>query len=272
MTFAGRVEALITIPTGGLAISATNSVGGPSTVTVPAASYYWSGVAAYASLADELATQLNASRPSGWTVTFSTTTGQVTINCTSAPWSITWTSTLLRDVLGFTGNISSVSSPQTGARQARGVWRPDCPLDLDGDPEMCPSFTDLRSTRSPQGFVISLVGNRFFRHTKLVWPAVPLYRYRTSQADLSGSAWETFLCDTQLHVSIPASSVSCAALFSPGARVQIYDHAGKRYGADAIAGMSGWFMQGLAALESPKHTPGWTGLFRVEIPELVSDG
>lgn len=274
MTVAGRVEALITVPAGGLAISAQNLAGGPSTVTLPAASYYWTAVAAYQALVVELETQLNTSRPSGWTVTFSATTGQVTIDCSSEPWSITWTSTLLRDLLGFTtnGNISSVTTPQTGSRQVRGLWRPDCVLDLDGDPEMCPSMTDLRATRSPQGLVISAVGNRYFRHTKLVWPAVPLYRFRTAQADLSGAAWETFLLDTQLKQTIPASSVSCAALFSPGSRVQIYDHAGKRYGADAVAGMSGWFMQGLADLESIKTTPGWTGLFRIEVPELVSDG
>lgn len=272
MTFAGRVEALITVPTGGVAISATNGLGGPTTVTVPAASYYWTSNFYIASLIDTLQTQLNASRPNGWTVTFNVTTGLVTINCSSTPWSITWTSTDLRNLLGFASNIVAVSAAQTGTKQARGLWRPDSPLDLQGDPAMAPYATDLRSMRTPRGLVLSIVGNRMFRHRGLVWAAVPRNRYRSNQADIDGAAWETFVCDTQIAQVAP-TGFSVTSLFRPGARVQIFDHAGIKLGQDfAGLGISGWFMQGLADVDAKKASEGWTGLWRVEIPELVSDG
>jgi hypothetical protein len=272
MTFAGRVEALITIPTGGLSISATNSVGGPSTVTVAAGSYYWTSNFYISSLITTLQTQLNASRPSGWTVTFDATTGLVTINCSSTPWSITWTSSDLRNLLGFASNIAGVSSAQTGTKQARGLWRPDSPLDLDGDAAMAPYATDLRATRSPRGLVITAVGNRMFRHKGLVWAVVPKNRYRSNQADIDGAAWETFLCDTQISQVSP-TGFSVTTLFKPGARVQIFDHTGIKVGQDfGGVGVSGWFMQGLDKLEAKRVSEGWNGLWRVEIPELVSDG
>lgn len=272
MTYAGRMEALITVPTGGVALAATNGAGGPFTVTIPAANYYWTSNFYIASIIDALQTQLNASCPAGWTVTFSATTGLVTINCSSTPWSITWTSNDLRNLLGFGSNIAGVSTAQTGTKQARGLWRPDSPLNLETDPAMAPYMTDLRSMRSPRGAVVSLVGNRMFRHRALVWPVVPKNRYRANQADIDGAAWETFVCDTQISQVAPVG-FSVTTLFTPGSRVQIFDHAGIKVGQDFLGlGVSGWFLQGLAEVFAKRHHESWTGLWRVEIPEIVSDG
>jgi len=269
VTFAGRLEALIVIPSS-LAISAQNSVGGPTVVTVTAGSYYWTSNLFYGDLATQLQTDLNAQRPSGWTVTFDATTRLVTINCTNTPWSITWTSVPFRNLLGFAANISSVSVAQTGTKQVRGLWAPNCPLDLEGDPRMAPIVTDLRAMRSPRGQVVSLVGNRYYRHRGLVWSAVPVDRYRAVAAVLNGETWEHFLHDTQIHQQLDSSSIQVASLFTPGSRVQIFDHTGGIVGDDF--GLSGWFLQGLAELDCKKTTPGWSGLWRVEIPEIVSDG
>lgn len=269
MTFAGRLEALITIPTG-IAISATNSVGGPTTVTITPGNYYWTSNLIYGAMADQLQTDLNTQRPSGWTVTFDANTRLLTINCTNTPWSITWTSVPFRNLLGFAANISSVSVAQTGTKQVRGLWAPDCPLDMEGDPRMAPIVTDLRQTRSPQGLVISIVGNRYYRHRGLVWAAVASSRYRAAGAVLNGETWEHFLHDTQVTQRLDSTSIQVQSLFKPGARVQIFDHTGGIVGDDF--GISGWFLQGVPQLETKKTVPGWTGLWRVEIPEIVSDG
>ena len=47
---AGRVEARIKIPTGGSAVSATNSGGGPTTVTIPAGNYYYTAAGGISAL------------------------------------------------------------------------------------------------------------------------------------------------------------------------------------------------------------------------------
>jgi hypothetical protein len=271
MTHDGRVEAMITIPTGGLAISATNGAGGPSTVTVPAASYWYTAVA-LSSIITELQTQLNASRPSGWTVSISTGasgTYKVTINCSSTPWSITWTSTVLRDLLGFTANISGVSSAQTGANQARGIWAPDCPMDIDGETALAPIDSDLRSTRSPTGAVYTVVGNYFYRARNVRWSHVPRSRFRAAAATTTNAAWETFLYDTQLN-KIPTGSSDLTSIFKAAAPVQIYDHGGTRLGSDVIA--NGWSLIGLKALQPQRADKNFTGWYRVELPELLSDG
>ena len=117
----GRLEGLLTIPTGGWTLSATNGTGGPSTVTVPAGSYTTT------TYCTELQSQLNTSRPSGWTVTPSfgeRGTGLVTINCSSTNWSITWTSTELGSIIGHTTITARASSLAGGI--CPGVWMPDC--------------------------------------------------------------------------------------------------------------------------------------------------
>lgn len=266
MSFAGRLEALITIPTGGAVVAATNGVGGPTNVTIPAGTYYYTSAGGISSIITELQTQLNASRPDGWTVTHSLTgtssTGLVTINCTSTPWSISWTSTALRDLLGFNSNITAVSAAVNGTLQARGLWFPRCPLALDGDPGMAPKYSDLRTVDTPRGDIIGHVGNIARRHKRLRWSHVPRDRYREASATYDYGSWEAFVDDTQHGQG--------HSYFTPATKVQIYDHNAQRVGTDAS--VTGWYMRGVEALDSRMSVENFTGYFSVEIPEISTSG
>lgn len=114
VTYAGRIEARCVVPTGGAAVSASNAGGGPTTCTVPAGSYFLTSAGDVSGLIAELQTQLNASRPpssGSWTVSLDTTgTGRVTIAC-SEPASVSFTSTDLRDALGFAYNFDAPQTP-----------------------------------------------------------------------------------------------------------------------------------------------------------------
>lgn len=130
--FAGRIEAQFTVPAS-TSVSVSNSGGGPTTSTVPADDYYLTAAGSVSGLIAAFQSQLNTDRaPSSgsWTVTVSTGasgTGQVSIGCsgtTAIPsFSLVWTSTALRDLLGFTRNIDY---PQTAADLAAdlgyGTW------------------------------------------------------------------------------------------------------------------------------------------------------
>jgi hypothetical protein len=269
MPYQGRVEALATVPTGGAAVSATNA-GGATTCTVAAGSYYLTAAGGVSGLLAALQAALNTSRPSGWTVTMSQD-GQVTIDCTSEPWALAWTSTDLRDLLGFTADIASTTAAQTGARQVRGAWFPGCPLRLDGHPQMAPEVTDMVTLVSPLGDRVGLVGNVMLRHRNLVWSAVEIGRYREASAAASGlvnASWERFVRDTQHGRG--------HSWFRPSSKVQIYyleAGADTLVGADSSSGVgvSGWYFD-MPAIEASLTAAPWTGLFRVEIPEVTTSG
>lgn len=268
MTFDGRIEALATVPVG-VTVSATNA-GGTATVTLPAGTYFLS------SMISALATQLNGTAPlsATWTVSLSigsSGTGQVTING-GGTWSLIWTSagSTLQAILGFDGNgdVNNASSAQTGTKQARGLWIPDCPLSLDGDPQRAPKVTDLRTTTSPTGVVLGLIGNVFYRHRVVRWSHVDISRVWEAKTTLANASWEFFFNETQLGQN--------SSWFSPATPVQIYDLTGTKLGNDANGGTglsTGWQMTGLTGIEPTKSdATGWTGRWSIEIPEIVSSG
>jgi hypothetical protein len=258
MTFGGRVEAAMTVPAG-VTLSATNGAGGPTSFGITAGTYYPS------TLVTQIQTQLNAARPSGWTVTLSTGasgTSRVTINCSSTPFSITWTDTNLRDALGFAGNIAGVSTAQTGTAGARGLWLPDCPVTLDGDPGRAPLVTDLRTTASPTGAMLGFVGNTFYRHSQIRWTHVAKSRVFESQAVVSKTTWEWFMRETQFGLGL--------SWFGPLSAVNLYDLSDAAFGVDYVTG--GWKMVGVDRIEPRLSVAGWTQLYTIEIPSIISAG
>lgn len=165
--------------------------------------------------------------------------------------------------------FQSYMKSQTGTEQAEGVWFPDCPLNLDGDPTQAPKATDLRQSEGPTGIVLGLAGNYKYRHKGLVYSAVPRSQVWESAATYANASWEHF-CDT-------AFFGLGHSWFTPSSRIQIwFDQAGTLtlVGADANdgAGVSGWFVKGITACEPQKTAPPWTGLWRIELPEIVSNG
>lgn len=157
-------------------------------------------------------------------------------------------------------NFGATFGTWTATKQARGLWFPDCPLDLDGDPERAPTVSDLMTSMGPTGIVFGHVGNTYRQHTSLRWSHVPLANTWEEEATYDNGSWETFFNDTQLGLG-----PSC---FSPATPIQIYDHAGIRLGADVT--ITGWQIVGVTSIEPRKAVHGWTGLWTIELPRLVA--
>lgn len=147
-----KLEGRITVPTGGWSAAVTDS-DGSFTATVAAGDYYLTSTT---SLLSTFTTALN--NGAGVTYTLSvndadpTGTGKVTITPSSGNVAITWTSTSLRDALGFTGNLSAAST-HTSTSSSPYIWLPNTPR----APAMAPDgyqgmpVTDGTVTGSPTG-------------------------------------------------------------------------------------------------------------------------
>lgn len=99
------------------------------------------------------------------TVALSATTGKITITWGTAITSLTWTSTALRDRLGFTGNLGAGAS-HTGSNQCQCLWLPGM-----GSADLAASLastsgsseSDLVTTVSRSGVVWATQYNERFR-------------------------------------------------------------------------------------------------------------
>jgi hypothetical protein len=260
--------------------SAENFLVGAQNVLAPvtlklSAMYIAKGAGAATGVSAGMSTALaafEAAVSAAWTVSLSSTTGLVSLGWTgySTPtWSLSWTDTSMRDVLGFAANISAVTTTQTGTQQCRGVWIPDWPLQLDGDPEQAPTISDLRTSQSPTGVVLGLSGNTFYRHTGLVYSHVARDRVWESAATYDHASWEWFFRETQLGLE--------SSLFTPASPLQIYwNNAGTLTllgdAANDGAGTDGWTITGLGSVEPRPSQANYTGLFRIELGTVVSEG
>lgn len=262
VTTAGSVQAYMTVPTL-TQLVATNG-GGTATVTIAA------GAKRPTDLANILQTALNATTPlaAGWSVTVSQSTGLCTIDCSSRPFSITWSNTTLRDILGFTANISAVSAAQSGSKQVSGLWLPDCPVRADLEPSMAPIATDKRETMSPTYNVLALMGNVGYVHTNVMWQAVNVSRIREASASLARSSWEYWWSETQLGRG--------ASWFSVNSAFAINTHYGPAFGEDlnGVGLTNGWKLVGVRDWKDCLRLtrPQFASLYSVTFPMIVSPG
>lgn len=260
-TFEGCIAAEPVVPAE-VTISVTSNGGGPTTVTLTAGTY-----ATLFDVADQLETDLNAQRPvtaGVWTVSYSAidagSTGRFTIAVSAGTFSITWTSTALRDLLGFTDNISSAST-STGDDHAIGIWHPDCPLNINGDYRSAPRSTDLRQSMSPTGRVYGHIGNTRYQHTGLRYSHVPQHKTWAAAETLTNESLERFLIDTQWGGG--------HTWFTPSSRVTIYGPGGLTVGGDSAPS---WSLLELTSMESAvRRIDSWDGLWSVEFPRLVAE-
>jgi hypothetical protein len=268
VTYAGYIEAAVTVPAG-VTVHATNSGGGPTLVTVPAGSY--TGMSA---VVTALVAALNSTRtPANWTGSVSLTgtspTGKVTLNWTgTGTYSITWDSTDLELMLGFTANIAGVTQgvASTGASQMHGLWLPDAPPKVNGDPNAAPPRSDRRAVVTPTGAVYTHVGNIHRRLRQLRYFGVPRSRIWEAVATTPNSSFEMFWTETQL-----GQQTTSVQWFTPGAKVKIVDIFGVPFGVNRS--IAGWYFANPAEMDELQlvHDQ-WTGLWTVNLGDLVSDG
>lgn len=127
----GKWESKITIPTGGYSFSLTDGSGGPYSINLSVdATYYHSSAGNDSeSMVAKLKSRMEAFSGQTYTVSLTATasgSGVYTIAVDSGTFSITWSSTALRDLLGFDANVVTQSSA-SGADHAQALWLPQTP-------------------------------------------------------------------------------------------------------------------------------------------------
>jgi hypothetical protein len=238
--------------------------------------YVVSGAGVATGLSANLATALtnfaNAIN-AAWTVSLDTSggTGRMSIGWSgySTPtWSLAWSNTTMRDLAGFAADITAVTTTQIGTKQARGLWFPNCPLFVsESDPHMAPVQSDARSTVSPTGKALTLVGNYFRMHRNVRWSHVSIDRMREQSATYANASWRQFWDDTQLGRGL--------SWFSPGSALLIVDENGNVLGSDfSVAGTgptSGWQLVDPGDVQPKRVDAGGNTLYwTIELPELVA--
>jgi hypothetical protein len=164
-------------------------------------------------------------------------------------------------------NFAATFTTQTGTQQARGIWYPDAPLLVrDSDPRLAPVGSDARTSVTPTGEAITLVGNYFREHKGLMWQLIPVDRIREQSATYANASWRTFWDDTQLGRG--------HSWFVPGAPLLIVDHTGQVLGSDmaSTGPTNGWQVVDPSRVEPRRHDPGgWNGLWNLEIAQVIAE-
>lgn len=205
----GRLEGLITIPAGGW--QAAINDGAAFNVVLSASVTY---------TPTELATAFEAALEAGagsgqtYTVTIANGeggTGKVTFTCT-AVFTVTWTSTALRDALGFTGNLSGATS-YTSTNGLLGMWLPDCPMQYRR-PRGNGGFTEggVSQTISPSGAVKTIVTTSRTKVPPVSWSHVTLARALQESEANGVRSFERFLGCLR----------GTPSAFLPGSQVRVY--------------------------------------------------
>lgn len=251
MSKRGRLEAQITVPTGGWDLELDNGTTS-ETVTIAAGTYYPT---------DFLITldgELENAHGESYTVTGSfgeAGTGLVTIaNTEPVNISITWTDTPMRDLLGFTGNVSG-SASHTGTRNMRGVWLPDCSMAAKYGPnDAGHTESDMGQTISPRGDVQTMIYTTRVRNPSVLWSHVTRARARIQGETTVGSSFEQWFRYTQLGE---------LSYFEPGAPVRLI------WDADVSATYTTYRLVSKTSTEMERAVAEWCGLFPIEITGYV---
>jgi hypothetical protein len=259
----GKLEALITIPTGDLSFDVTETGGGgaSATITLTAANTYYHSTAGSDTV--DLAARLKALLDAGLNGTYTVSTdssdggtGKTTISVSGGGVSffdVTWTDTEIRDILGYQGDLSNGTS-YTSGDHALGLWLPDCPHEqpFGVDDEGWDEY-DSANTQSPDGTVVSTVYNRRVAN-QLTWQAITASRTRTVDEATTNEAYQTFY-----KQCLTAASTG----FTPGGPVRWYPDAD-------VDGSSTEYRAALERRQAPNRlVQNWSGLYTIQSPRLV---
>lgn len=259
-----KIEGRITVPTGGwsVAVTETGGGGGPHTVTVPAGDYYLStGDTIADDLPQEFADQLtaNASLSGTYTVTISAAesgTGLVTIAATGiTSFTLTWTSTDLRDVLGFAGTLTPSAASFVGTKHARSLWLPNCPYSTLNHDEAGWVESDFRAQETMSGNAFLFAGERRTVNS-IMWPAITRAKVWTANETTTNESLQTFWLDVILGEATWSKTAGGPIRWH--ARSASNDSTYHTYHATT------W-----SEFKPDVVREGWTSLWRIVIPRLV---
>ncbi len=258
MAKAGRLDARLTF-TANQTGTYTDSAGGPLGWTVAAGNYYpWELVAALQAsiiaLAGTVGNTFTAAISDG-----EGGTGRVTLNATATPWSLTWTTTAIRDALGFSANITAVSASQTGTH-ARGLWLPGNPakMSMYGDSATGSIITDLRATKGPKGHMDTVANNYHYQHEGVSWTGVPAARAMSHHESVTNESFQSFFLDVAMG--------RVSSYIPVGTYVRLV------WDADVDATYAVGRLAWPPRFSLPTRVSGWTGQYNVALPPLNVEG
>lgn len=180
-------------------------------------------------------------------------TGLVTITST-ANLAVTWTSTDLRDLLGFTGNLSAATS-HVGTRQCKAVWLPNAEgAFYYGNGDEGHTETDAGTTESPRGDVKTLVYNTRQVLPSALWSHVPKANARIAAESTVGASFEQWWRNTQ--------GAELGYFEARSAVRLIWD-------ANTAGTYKTYRLPALTSTQMTKPVEGWNGVYTIEIPRLV---
>ncbi len=180
-------------------------------------------------------------------------TGLVTITST-ANLAVTWTSTDMRDLLGFTANLSAGTS-HVGTRQCKAVWLPNAEgAFYYGNGDEGHTETDAGTTESPRGDVKRLVYNTRQVLPSATWSHVLKAYARIAAETTVGASFEQWWRNTQGGELTYFEACAAVRL--------IWD-------ADTAGTYKTYRLPALTSTQMTRVVDEWNGIFRIEIPRLV---
>ena len=254
----GKLEARITVPTGGWDVALTDQDAGPTTVTIPAGTYYHSSAGSEAEgFADTFATLANAAMGQTWVSSVAAGeagTGKYTLSCGGSTCTVTFTDTEVRDLMGFTGNLTG-STSYTSSAQAEGLWLPEYPYQsLNGGPSWNGWWeTDQKSVENAAGYSFSVIGQKK-RINSVTWPIASRAKCWVANEGTANESFEQFLLD-----GIWAG----AAWGTSAGPIRFHGD------ADTDATFATYAALGLESWRPEQIRDHWTGAWVIVLPRLV---
>lgn len=262
----GRLEALITIPAG--ATLTVDDGGGADVATLNNGTLYWTDLLA------EIEAELEDAVGAGFTVSASfgeLGTGRITIAKDSGTFKLLFSSDGLANLFGVAAAGTWNAAPAasfTSAAGVLGVWLPHCAMsgdkldfDLQGHLK-----SDARYTMGPTGVTSTFVSTSAYRSFKGVrWVMVDRDRALDSVSSTVVS-WQQFVRESLWggNAYFPIDEAGLAPT------VRVYYNADTDALIGAATGGDGVYSLVLKPdLELVQVTTGWTGLWTVEVQEMV---
>jgi hypothetical protein len=263
----GKLERLIEVPTGDYTLTLTETGGVTGQAVTAAAgetSFLSSAYTGTGGTGNSFLAQLQADLTTighEYAVTIGAGedgTGKVTIDRTgSSNFAVVWTSTELRDLLGFSqGNLTGANA-YTGASQAQGLWLPNAPMNsLFGASDKGFYETDAMATESPSGAVKAFFANKK-QVNQIRWAGVSHAKCRASAEATPNESFEQFWLDCILGEKAWAAG--------PCGPIRVYWDAGDNatYADYKVVGNA------MRGFNPAKLEEGWLGLWEVGLDRMV---
>ncbi|MCP4549514.1 MAG: hypothetical protein GY835_23915 [bacterium] len=234
--------------------------GGVDAIALTPNSYFMMGYTGEGGALVDHMTTLIADEIAGSTVTYSLVTGKVTLNFNGNTTAVVWTDTALRDLLGFTGNLSGATS-YVATNEARYCWRPSMPMLYPKHLTSAASFYAARSStivqRAPGGKTYSRAGSTVY-DASVAYDLLPVAEVLTPT---TGTVYADF---EQWWLDVPAVGNRFRIVLDRTAYADTDDYVTCMFGDDDLEEL-GSFLDWAGRSETESISE-YNGLWGVQIP------